>query len=117
VKLRAACIQARDALPLVAFYRKVFGREPEVDGGVDFRFRDEQLTVYQMGEGEGPETRGAAMIYKVEDVDAEYARLNALGLANLGAPTDKPWGVRSFMIQDSAGNLISFTKDIQKSTL
>ena len=113
MKLRAACIQARDALPLVAFYGKVFGHEPEVDGGVDFRFYDERLTVYQMDEGEDPETRGVAMIYKVEDVDAEYARLNALGLANLTAPSDKPWGLRSFMIRDPAGNLVSFTKDIE----
>ena len=112
MKLRAACIQARDALPLVDFYRKVFGHEPEVDGGVDFRFYPEYLTIYRMGEGEGPETRGAAMIYTVEDVDAEYDRLNDLGLANLGAPTDKPWGMRSFMIRDPAGNLVSFTKDI-----
>jgi predicted enzyme related to lactoylglutathione lyase len=112
MKLRAACIQARDALPLVAFYRMVFGHEPEVDGGVDFRFHAEQLTIYQMGEGEGPETRGAAMIYRVKDVDAEYARLNAFGLANLSAPSDKPWGLRSFMIRDPAGNLVSFTKDI-----
>jgi predicted enzyme related to lactoylglutathione lyase len=112
MKLRAACIQARDALPLVDFYRKVFGHEPEVDGGVDFRVYPEQLTVYQMGEGNGPETRGIAMIYRVEDVDAEYDRLNELGLANLGAPMDKPWGVRSFMIRDPAGNLVSFTKDI-----
>jgi uncharacterized glyoxalase superfamily protein PhnB len=112
MKLRAACIQARDARPLVEFYQKVFGHEPEVDAGVDFRFYHEQLTVYQLGEGEGSETRGLAMIYKVEDVDAEYERLRALGLANHTAPTDKPWGVRSFMIQDPAGNLVSFTRDI-----
>ena len=112
MKLRAACIQARNAAPLVEFYQKVFGHEPEVDAGVDFRFFAEQLTVYQLGEGEGPETRGIAMIYKVEDVDAEYRRLAAMNLANLGAPTDKPWGVRSFVIQDPAGNLVSFTKEI-----
>jgi predicted enzyme related to lactoylglutathione lyase len=113
MKLRAACLKAQNARPLVEFYRKVFGHEPEVDGGVDFRFYPEQLTVYQMGEGEGPETRGAALIYQVEDVDAEYARLTAMGLDSLGAPTDKPWGVRSFLIRDPAGNLVSFIKDIQ----
>lgn len=112
MKFHAACIQTRDALPLVSFYRKLFGHEPDVADGVDFRFHEEQLTVYQMGEGEGSETHGIAMIYRVEDVDAEYARLDGLGLANLGAPTDKPWGVRSFMIRDPAGNLVSFTKDI-----
>jgi predicted enzyme related to lactoylglutathione lyase len=112
--LRASCIQARNAGSLVNFYRKVFGHEPEVDGGVDFRFQPEQLTVYQLGEGEGPETSGIAMIYQAEDVDAEYARLDTLGLANLTAPTDKPWGVRSFMIEDPAGNRVSFIKDVQK---
>lgn len=112
MKLRAACIQARDALPLIDFYKKVFGHEPEADGGVDFRFYPEQLTIYQIGGGEGHETRGAAMIYRVEDVDAEYERLRALGLANLNPPSDKPWGLRSFMIRDPAANLISFTKEI-----
>jgi uncharacterized glyoxalase superfamily protein PhnB len=112
MKLRAACIQARDARPLVEFYQMVFGHEPEVDAGVDFRFYDEQLTVYQLGEGEGPETHGIAMIYKVDDVDSEFTRLNARGLTNLVAPTDKPWGVRSFMVEDPAGNLVSFTEDI-----
>jgi catechol-2,3-dioxygenase len=46
MKLRAACIQVRDARPLTEFYTKVFGHEPEVDGGVDFRFCPEQLTIY-----------------------------------------------------------------------
>jgi uncharacterized glyoxalase superfamily protein PhnB len=46
----------------------------------------------------------------VDDVDAEYKRLGALGIANGTAPTDKPWGVRSFIINDPAGNFASFTK-------
>ena len=117
MNLRAACIMAHSAKPLVEFYSKVFQHEPEEDGGVDFRFRQEQLTVFQLGEGEGPETRGLAMIYQVDDVDAEYARLNALGLVNCGAPTDKPWGVRSFMIEDPAGNLVSFVKDLSHVTI
>lgn len=112
MKLRAACIMTRASGLLVVFYRQLFQHEPEVDGGVDFRFVQEQLTVFQLGEGEGPETRGLALIYQVEDVDAEYARLNALGLANRSAPTVKPWGVRSFMVEDPAGNLISLVKDL-----
>jgi hypothetical protein len=87
MKLRAACIQTRSALALAEFYRKVFAHEPDVDGGVDFRFYEEQLTVYQLGAGEGPETRGLAMICEADDVDAEYERLCALGIADRGAPT------------------------------
>ncbi len=98
---------------MVDFYRKIFGHEPEVDGGVDFQFRAERLTVYQMGEGEGPETHGGAFIYEVTDVDAEYERLAALGFRGLNPPTDKPWGVRSFMIEGPGGNLVSLTKRIR----
>jgi predicted enzyme related to lactoylglutathione lyase len=113
MKLRAACIMTRSAAPLVDFYEKILQQAPEVDGGVDFRFCRGQLTIFQMGEGEGPETRGLALIYEVNDVDAEYARLNALGIVCRSAPTDKPWGVRSFMIEDPTGNLISFVKDLR----
>ena len=113
MKLRAACIMTRAAAPLVDFYKKVFQHSPEVDGGVDFRFHQEQLTVFQLGEGDGPETRGLAIICEMDDVDAEYARLNELGIECLSAPTDKPWGVRSFMIEDPAGNLVSFVKDLR----
>ena len=113
MKLRAACIMTRSAAaPLVEFYAKVFQHAPEVDGGVDFRFYEEHLTVFQMGPSDGLETHGLALIYEVEEVDAEYARLNALGIAKRGAPTDKPWSVRPFMIEDPAGNLISFVKDL-----
>ena len=113
MELRAACIKARDAAPMVDFYRKIFGHEPEVDGGVDFQFRPERLTVYKMGEGEGAETRGGAFIYEVADVDAEYERLVALGVSDLTPPTDKPWGVRSFLIEDPGGNMVSYTKRIR----
>lgn len=109
--LRAACIQTHNSSALVEFYMKVFQHEPYVDGGVDFRFSDEQLTVFKLGD-DAPNTETIALIYTVDDVDKEYHRLNTLGLCNNGEPTDKPWGVRSFSINDPDGNTICFTKEI-----
>ena len=42
-----------------------------------------------------------------EAVDAEYARLTALGVASLtGEPVTRPWGQRNFFFVDPEGNYI-----------
>ncbi len=46
--------------------------------------------------------------FTVEDVDAEYERLLALGIAFVTAPRTHPWGWRSAQLRDPDGNLVSF---------
>ena len=111
MKLRGACILTHNAEKMVDFYTKVFGYSPTVDGGVDFRFYDNQLVIFKLNDDKTQPTKAIAMIYDVEDVDVEYLRLSDLGIAN-NPPTDKPWGVRSLMINDPDGNTVSFIKDI-----
>jgi uncharacterized glyoxalase superfamily protein PhnB len=41
------------------------------------------------------------------DVDAEYERIAALGVAWVMLPTTQPWGNRSMIFRDPRGNLIS----------
>lgn len=96
---------------MVDFYKKVFKYEPTVDGGVDFRFLDNQLIVFNLTDKKMPSTKAIALIYNVDDVDLEYKRLVNLGIAT-NPPTDKPWGVRSFAINDPDNNIISFVKNI-----
>lgn len=109
--LKAVCIQTHHTEALVSFYTKIFGHEPYVDQKVDFRFTNEQLTIFKLREDE-PNTKNIALIYEVDDVDGEYRRLDALNLCDRGEPTDKSWGVRSFLISDPDGNTVSFTKNI-----
>jgi predicted enzyme related to lactoylglutathione lyase len=45
--------------------------------------------------------------FLVDDVDAEYARISALGVEWVMPPTTQPWGKRSMMFRDPAGNLIN----------
>ena len=41
------------------------------------------------------------------DVDAEYRRVAALGVGWVMPPTTQPWGNRSMIFRDPAGNLIN----------
>jgi predicted enzyme related to lactoylglutathione lyase len=41
------------------------------------------------------------------DVDAEYPRIAALGVDWVMPPTTQPWGNRSIIFRDPAGNLIN----------
>jgi uncharacterized glyoxalase superfamily protein PhnB len=52
----------------------------------------------------GPET---ILDFLVDDVDAEYERIKALGVEWVMPPTTQPWGNRSMIFRDPGGNLIN----------
>ena len=45
--------------------------------------------------------------FLVDDVDAEYPRIAALGVEWVMPPTTQPWGNRSMIFRDPAGNLVN----------
>ena len=45
--------------------------------------------------------------FLVDDVDRHYERVDRLGVAWINAPTTQPWGHRSMMFRDPAGNLVN----------
>ena len=45
--------------------------------------------------------------FMVGDVDAEYPRIAALGVDWVMLPTTQPWGNRSMIFRDPAGNLVN----------
>lgn len=108
MRLFGACIQTHNICQMVDFYKKIFMQEPVVDGGVDYRFYDAQLIIFKLEDENAAATKNAALIYAVENVDNEYQRLIQLGIKVDLPPTDKPWGVRSFVMNDPDGNTVSF---------
>ena len=106
MKLFGACISTHNISNMVEFYSAIFDCEPHIDGP-DHQFNDAQLILFQLDDTNTPSTKNAAMVYSVNDVDAEYLRLNKKGIAST-PPTDRPWGVRSFILSDPDGNTISF---------
>jgi predicted enzyme related to lactoylglutathione lyase len=69
------------------------------------------FTEYQEGQtacSECPQHRAQIILdFQVCDVDAEYPRIAGLGVDWLTPPTTQPWGNRSMIFRDPAGNLIN----------
>ena len=45
--------------------------------------------------------------FLVDDADAEYPRIAALGVDWVLPPTTQPWGTRSMIFRDPAGNMVN----------
>ncbi len=55
----------------------------------------------------------AMLIIGVDDVDAEFKRLQALGVQLVAEPKNYPgWGMRSAYVRDPDGNLIELTGEL-----
>ena len=61
------------------------------------------------GAGAGASGRRDEIIldFLADDVDAEYPRIAVLGVEWVMPPTTQPWGNRSMMFRDPAGNLVN----------
>ena len=56
---------------------------------------------------EGQQLRDEIILdFMADDVDAEYERIAALGVGWVMLPTTQPWGNRSMIFRDPAGNLV-----------
>ncbi|MGK5684215.1 VOC family protein [Actinoplanes sp. URMC 104] len=66
-------------------------------------------TVALFGEGsaEPAANRSAIVEFRVDDVDAEYARLRDVVGELVQAPTTMPWGNRSLLFRDPDGTLVN----------
>ena len=51
--------------------------------------------------------------FRVDDVDAEFARIDQLGVEWVLVPTTQPWGSRSMVFRDPEGNLVNVYSPIE----
>ncbi|MDR3588315.1 MAG: VOC family protein [Negativicutes bacterium] len=70
------------------------------------------FTLPQREVGEFFNGKGLILSYEVDDVDAEYDRLKDAGLEIYQNLQDKPWGERSFVINDPNGVHLYIYKSI-----
>ena len=123
--MRVELVQARlvtdDVAGLAAFYAGLVGAQvplneyyvevPTPVASVGFsksRFTEEQgpsSTACTANLGARP---GEFILdFAVDDVDAEYARINAMRVDWVLPPTTQPWGKRSMLFRDPEGHLVS----------
>ena len=108
----------------VGFYRDVVGLEFRLhgDGYAEFATGAARFGLYdrnRLGEltGQGPEAPGhpgGEVVFLVEDVDAEAARLRAAGATVLSGPVDRAWGHRTVHVLDPDGFVVELAEEIQR---
>jgi lactoylglutathione lyase len=108
----------------VAFYRDVLGLPFRLygDGYAEFATDGARFGLYdrnRLGELTGqdataPGRPGGEVVFLVEDVDAEAARLAAAGARILRGPVDRPWGHRTLHLEDPDGFVVELAEEIPR---
>jgi len=86
-------------------------------GGAPLAIFGRQAMADAVGTGDQPVTAAAQDIFTltfvVDDVDAEYERLRARGVAFIAPPVDRPgWGERTAHFRDPDGNLLELNHSL-----
>ncbi|MFO0728508.1 MAG: VOC family protein [Myxococcota bacterium] len=66
------------------------------------------VKLFAEGAARAAENHTAIIEFRVEDVDAAFARLGGIVTDLVQPPTTMPWGNRSLLFRDPEGNLINF---------
>jgi catechol 2,3-dioxygenase-like lactoylglutathione lyase family enzyme len=120
MKLVQSRIVTDDVEGLAGFYARLLGVPValneyyvEIDAGpASVGFSRRRFTEYKEPD-QGQPDRGRPrrdeiiLDFLVDDVDAEYPRVAALGVDWVLPPTTQPWGNRSMVFRDPAGNLVN----------
>jgi predicted enzyme related to lactoylglutathione lyase len=108
-----------DVERLAGFYARLLGVPTALNeyyveiqaGPASVGFSRRRFTEHR--EADSPPAPGAGrrdeiiLDFLVDDVDAEYPRIAALGVDLVMPPTTQPWGNRSMMFRDPAGHLVN----------
>jgi catechol 2,3-dioxygenase-like lactoylglutathione lyase family enzyme len=101
MRLNGICLITEDVAKLRAFYTMLLGIEAEGDNEFTvFRVGDAELSIFShkgmeamaSGSMRSAGYGGFTLELEVDDPDAQYARLTALGLPVVKPPTTQPWG-------------------------
>jgi uncharacterized glyoxalase superfamily protein PhnB len=123
MRLVQSGIVTDDVEGLAGFYADLLGAQVALNeyyveiqaGEASMGFSKPRFTEYR-GNCAGPRDEGRSktpcrdeiiLDFLVDDVDAEYPRIAALGVDWVTPPTTQPWGNRSMTFRDPAGHLVN----------
>jgi lactoylglutathione lyase len=122
-RIHATVLFVRDLSACAAFYRDTLGFAERHRDDSSVWFGDQQILLLAqpaaaelVGQDKlSAQTEGASRVLlcaEVEDVDATYAALDAMGVAFAKPPTSQPWGLRTAHFTDPEGNLWEISHNI-----
>ena len=104
--LRTAIYPVADLAAAKAWYGKVFEAEPYFDQPFYVGFSVGGFELGLLPDGAVPGKAGSLVYWGVEDIEAEVARITALGATVHGAIQDVGEGIRTVELADPFGNLL-----------
>jgi uncharacterized glyoxalase superfamily protein PhnB len=119
MELVQARIVTEDVEALAAFYARLLGAAVALNayyvevpaGAMSVGFSKRKFTEYPHDRAVRPacphRREEFILDFEVGDADAEYRRIAAIGVDWVQPPTDQPWGSRSMIFRDPAGNLVN----------
>ncbi|MFJ6676281.1 VOC family protein [Actinosynnema sp. NPDC091369] len=134
MKISHTFLQVRDQQEALVFYRDVLGLDVRTDAPVEqYRWLsvgpadqpDVEIVLEDPGMGRPADDATAmkelmakgslgAVIFRVDDCDAEFERIRAAGAEVMQEPMDQAYGVRDCAFRDPSGNHLRFSAPIKR---
>jgi uncharacterized glyoxalase superfamily protein PhnB len=117
----AISLNVNDPTASAAFAKQHFGFKEEMaaegfvslsraDAGFNLVFLQTGLKTFKPERLRGRRADGLLVVFVVDDVDGEYARLRAEGVPITTAIETEPWGERFFQVTDPSGIVIQLVQ-------
>lgn len=94
MRIGEVSLNTNDVITLANFYKKLL----DIDNGSNDAIHqaligeETQLTIYNDGTNKNNNNQNISLAFTVEDIDAEYKKLLAMGVEIIEKPTQRPWG-------------------------
>ena len=123
MKITASAISLNvdDVAGSAAFAKEHFGFKEEMaaegfvslsreDAGFNLVYLQTELKTFKPEHMRGRRADGLLVVFVVDDIDGEYARLQAEGVAVTTPIQTEPWGERFFQVMDPSGIVIQLVQ-------
>lgn len=110
MRIGEVSLNTNDVITLANFYKKLLG----IDNGSNDEIHqvligeETQLTIYNDGTNKNNNNQNISLSFTVEDIEAEYKKLIAMGVEIIEKPTQRPWGAVNMSFYDPDKNVIYF---------
>ena len=110
MKIGEVCLLTNNVPRLASFYKRLLEVENDSEDAIHQFILTEgtALTIYNDGTVKNDQNQNICLAFTVEDMEAAYQKVLALGARIIEPPTKRPWGAVNMSFYDPDNNVIYF---------